>query len=56
MGFLVLPLLSLVTRWAQQSKLPSVRTPGGDLRFHAAYIRSLLNEGQRERHSAGFGS
>jgi excisionase family DNA binding protein len=36
-----------VTRWAQQGKLRSLRTLGGHHRYDAAYIRALVNGGQR---------
>lgn len=34
--------LSAVNRWANEGKLPSFRTPGGQLRFHAHEIEPLL--------------
>lgn len=34
-----------VTRWAQERKLSSVRTPGGHRRYRAAEIHALLNGG-----------
>jgi excisionase family DNA binding protein len=39
-----------VNRWAKAGRIPAdqtVRTPGGALRYRAAYIRSLLAGGAR---------
>ena len=35
-----------VTRWAQQGKLPSLRTLGGHRRYAAADIHAFLSQGR----------
>lgn len=34
-----------VTRWANEGRLSSIRTPGGHRRFHESVVRALLNGG-----------
>jgi excisionase family DNA binding protein len=36
-----------VVRWAQDGRLPSIRTPGGHTRFHADAVRALVAERER---------
>lgn len=34
-----------VARWADEGKLSSIRTPGGQRRFRRSEVAALLNEG-----------
>ncbi len=36
-----------VVRWAQDGRLPSIRTPGGHTRFHADAVHALVAERSR---------
>jgi excisionase family DNA binding protein len=38
-----------VVRWAQEGRLPSIRTPGGHTRFHAEAVHALATG--RVRHA-----
>ena len=38
-----------VTRWAQQGRLTSIRTPGGHRRYRESEVRRLLRESMTER-------
>lgn len=38
-----------VQKWADQGKLPEVRTPGGFRRYHRADVEALLSAGKVER-------
>jgi excisionase family DNA binding protein len=33
-----------VTRWAQQGRIKSIRTPGGHRRFYESEVRALLTQ------------
>lgn len=37
-----------VGRWAEQGKLPHVRTPGGHRRFFLSQIRKILEDNTKE--------